>query len=92
MNKRAEMIERMKRLNEAVEKARAYLANKDHSDWHGFRPLFGDSRDRPPHPDWVANVFLPRRLAAIDRCEKVLDVLERQEKERRISRKRNRSK
>jgi hypothetical protein len=92
MKERQRILERMEKLNEAVEKARAFLANGDHSDWHDFRPLFGDSKDRLPHPDWVANVFLPRRRAALDRCNKALETLDRKAKERQTSRQRNRSK
>ena len=91
MNKRQRIIERTQKLNEAVEKARAYLANGDCGDWHGFRPLFGGARGRLPHPDWVANVFLPRKLVAVERCEQILETLEYQEKERRTSRTRKKS-
>jgi hypothetical protein len=59
MSDRKKIIERIDRLNEAIDKARDYLVTGDHSNWRGFRPLFGDSRNRLPHPDWIANVFLP---------------------------------
>jgi hypothetical protein len=88
INRCEKIIERMNRLNDAVNRARAYLSNGDHADWHGFRPLFGGANDRLPHPDWVANVFLPRTLAALNRCEKTLESLEAREKQRRIIRSR----
>jgi hypothetical protein len=92
MKERQRLLERIEKLNEALEKARAYLANGDDGEWHGFRPLFGGSNGRLPHPDWVANVFLPRRLAALDRRNTALETLDRKAKERRTSRQRKRSK
>jgi hypothetical protein len=92
MKERQRILERVEKLNEAVEKARAYLANGDHGDWHDFQPSFGGSKGRMPHPDWVANVFLPRRLAALDRYNKALQTLDRKAKERQSSRQRKRSK
>jgi hypothetical protein len=91
MRERERILERIEKLNEAVAKARAYLANGDYSDWHGFRPLFSNSKERPPHPDWVANVFLPHTLATLEQCTRVLETLERKEKELRTSRQRKRS-
>lgn len=85
MSNRATIIERMKQHADAIEIARAYLANGDHANWQGFRPLFGDFRGRFPHRDWVKNVFLRRRSAALTQCEKALETLEQKMKERQIN-------
>ena len=55
--------------------AHEYLTTGAHGHWTGFRPLFGGSRGRLPHRDWIANVFIPRRLSALSRCEVALETL-----------------
>ena len=74
------VIERIKRLEEDLAKGQDYLATGAHADWRGFRPLFTvkkkNGKALPPHPDWVRNVFIPRRERAIRQAEKVLERLE----------------
>jgi hypothetical protein len=88
MNKHAQVTERMARHTDAVEKAHGYLETGAYAQWRGFRPLFGGSRGRLPHPDWVANVFLRRRVAALTYCERLLETLAWKEKDRRLSQRR----
>jgi hypothetical protein len=88
MAKRRAILDRMKRLTEALEKAHEYLASGAHGHWTGFRPLFGGSRNRLPHRDWIANVFIPGRLRALRRCEIALETVRGRAKERRINERR----
>jgi hypothetical protein len=78
--KKKDILDRIKRLEEAITKGREYLESGKHAAWHGFRPLFDDkSRDGkklPPHKDWVKNVFLPRRERALIQAEKTLEKLD----------------
>ena len=73
------ILERIKRLEEAIAKGREYLESGEHAHWHGFRPLFADKvRDGkilPPHKDWVKNVFLPRHERALSKAQKTLEDL-----------------
>jgi hypothetical protein len=73
------ILDRIKRLEEAIIKGREYLESGAHADWKGFRPFFNfkmrDGRALPPHKDWVKNVFLPRRERALTRTEKLLERL-----------------
>ena len=73
--KRAAVLERIERIEVAITKAREYLDTGAHAQWHGFRPIFGDKKDRPPHRDWIENVFLVRKERALARAEKLLDRL-----------------
>lgn len=73
--KRAAVLERIERIEDAIAKAQEYLETGAHAHWHGFRPIFGDEKDRPPHRDWVENVFLTRKQRALARAEKLLDRL-----------------
>jgi hypothetical protein len=70
------VLDRIKRLEEAIAKGREYLESGIHANWHGFRPLFygkvRDGKELPPHKDWVKNVFLPRRERALRQAQKVL--------------------
>ena len=70
------VLDRIKRHEEAITKAREYLEGGKHADWHGFRPLFDrklrDGKPLPPHKDWVRNVFLRNRERALRESEKVL--------------------
>jgi hypothetical protein len=79
--KQKAVLDRIRHLEEAITKAREYLENGDHAEWHGFRPWFvgkmREGRPLPPHPDWVKNVFLPRQEKALCRAEKVLEKLAR---------------
>ncbi len=80
------VLERIKRIEEAITKGREYLESGKHADWRGFRPLFNtkvkSGKAVPPHRDWVKNVFLPRRERALRQAEKVLRRLEREVTER----------
>jgi len=70
------VIDRIKRIEEAIAKASEYLESGKHAHWHGFRPLFTpkmrDGKPLPPHKDWVRNVYLPNRERALKRAEKTL--------------------
>jgi hypothetical protein len=88
MTKRAAILDRMERHNEALEKAYEYLASGAHAHWRGFRPLFCPNETRLPHLDWVANVFVPRRKGALAQCENALETLAGKAKDRRVSRRR----
>ena len=73
------VLDRIKRLEEAIAKGIEYLQSGEHACWSGFRPLFVSKRkggnELPPHRDWVKNVFLPRMEKALSRAEKVLERL-----------------
>jgi hypothetical protein len=88
MESREEILQRIQRINEALRRAAEYLATGEHSDWYAFRPLFGDAKKRPPHRDWIRNVFIPRREKGLERCEKMLAAIDAKEKQRQISRRR----
>ena len=74
------ILDRIKRLEEAIVKGREYLESGSHADWRGFRPLFANKvrsgKVLPPHKDWVKNVFLPRRERALTRVRKTLEELD----------------
>ncbi len=76
---RKAVLERIKRIKEAIEKGTEYLENGKHSDWRRFRPLFNskmrNGKELPPHRDWVKNFLLPRWKKALCRAEKLLDRL-----------------
>jgi hypothetical protein len=77
--KKIAVLDRIKRLEEAITKGREYLESGKHADWHGFRALFAvrvrDGKTLPPHKDWVKNVFLPRRERALRQAQKALEKL-----------------
>lgn len=68
------ILDRIKKIEEAITKGREYLESGAHADWHGFQPLFlkkmRDGRALPPHRDWVKNMFLPNSERALTRAEK----------------------
>ena len=74
--KRKAVLERIESLENAIAKAREYLASGEHAHWSGFRPLFvskfRDGQELPPHKDWVRHVFLARSEKALRRAETVL--------------------
>ena len=72
-------------LEEALKHADTYLATGQNAHWDGFRPLFAPRPEKLPHRDWVANVYKPRRCAALRHCENALETLNRKAKERRRS-------
>jgi hypothetical protein len=78
--KKRTVLERIKRCEESIIKAREYLEGGDHADWHGFRSLFSiktrDGKALPPHKDWVRNVFLPRAERALHDAETLLHRLD----------------
>lgn len=78
--KKQAVVARIKRLEDAINKANEYLDSGKHANWKGFRPLFASKKkagkELPPHRDWVKNVFLPSAEKALSRAEKVLEKLE----------------
>ena len=73
--------ERIRRLEEAIGKARAYLERGEEAHWSGFRPLFARKMGQNgeaslPHKDWVRNVFLPGCERSLRDAEKILDRIE----------------
>jgi hypothetical protein len=77
--KKKAVLDRIKRLEEAIVKGQEYLESGKHTKWRGFRPLFAakvrDGKVMPPHEDWVKHVFLPRHERALRRAEKTLEKL-----------------
>ena len=77
--KRKAILDRIKSLEEAIAKAREYLESGEHAHWSGFRPLFVRKykygKEKPPHRDWVKNVFLPSAEKSLNRSEKILERL-----------------
>ena len=80
MSNSKSILDRIKRIEEAIVKAHEYLETGAHTDWHGFRPLFygkvKNGKTLPPHNDWVKNVFLPSKEKALRNAEKTLDSFE----------------
>jgi hypothetical protein len=76
IGKRKAIRERIRRTEDAIARAKAYLDCGEHAHWHGFRPMFVDKVQNgelcPPHKDWVRNVFLPRCKRALRDAERVL--------------------
>jgi hypothetical protein len=79
-SKRETVLNRIKALEIAIAKGRAYLETGEHADWRGFRPLFvakqRNGKKLPPHPDWVRNVYVPKCERALSKAEKLLERLE----------------
>jgi hypothetical protein len=77
-NKKA-VLDRIKRLEEAIAKGNEYLESGKHANWSGFRSWFApkikDGKELPPHKDWVKNVFLPRMEKALNRAERIVEKL-----------------
>ena len=73
------ILDRIKKLEEAITKGREYLESRANADWYGFRawfvPKMKAGKTLPPHKDWVRNVFLPRREKALREAEKLLERL-----------------
>jgi hypothetical protein len=80
VNARKKVLERIKRIEEGLTKAREYLESDKHANWSVFRPLFVgkvvSGNAAPPHKDWVKNVFIPRRERALRYAEKILQRLD----------------
>ena len=78
--KKKDIVERIRRHEDALTKAHEYLETGAHADWHGFRALFAqkikDGRVAPPHKDWIRNVFIPSCEKAIHKAERKLDQFE----------------
>jgi len=76
-SKKKSILDRIKHLEDAIAKGHEYLNSGAHAQWAGFRPLFAakekDGRALPPHPDWVTNVFLPRRERSLKQAEESLE-------------------
>jgi hypothetical protein len=79
--KQKAVLDRIEHLEDAIAKGRGYLNTGANAGWHGFRPLFEVKVKRgahsPPHPDWVRNVFLPRRERALEQAKRALERLNR---------------
>ncbi|MCC6486435.1 MAG: hypothetical protein IT364_02965 [Candidatus Hydrogenedentes bacterium] len=75
--KKKAILDRIKRIEDAIAKGYEYLETGEGGHWHGFKPLFCDKkRDGmvlPAHKDWVKNVFLPRQERALRKAEKALE-------------------
>ncbi len=73
------VLDRIKKLEEAITKGREYLQSGANADWYGFRAWFAvkkrDGKALPPHKDWVKNVFLPRSERALGEAERLLERL-----------------
>ncbi len=90
--KQKSVLDRIRHLEEAITKAREYLATGADADWRGFRSLFVTKmragKALPPHKDWVQNVFLPRRERALRSAEKLLENLKHSSADKDRSRRR----
>ena len=78
-SKQKAILDRIKHLEDAIDKSSEYLETGSHAHWHGFRPLFVDKlrngKMLPPHKDWVKNVFLPHSERALRKAEEILEKL-----------------
>ncbi len=78
--------DRIATAEEALARAREYLATGAHQHWHGFRALFAPKQrngvELPPHPDWVRNVFIPRAEKLLVEAESALEQLSRKARSR----------
>lgn len=78
--KKKAILNRIKSIEGEILKAQEYLETGEHAHWHGFKPLFNDKykdgKKLRPHKDWVRNVFLPSRIRALKKAEKLLDRIE----------------
>jgi hypothetical protein len=78
-SKKKAVLERIKRLKEAITKANEYLTSGAHATWRGFRPWFApkikDGKELPPHKDWVRNVYLPSKERELNRAERIAEKL-----------------
>ena len=77
--KKKAVLDRIKRLEEAITKGHEYLESGKHANWQRFQALFAkkmkDGKVLPPHKDWVKNVFLPRVEKALRQAERALEKL-----------------
>lgn len=77
--KKKAILDRIRHIENAINKGREYLETGEHPHWHGFRPLFTirvqDGKTLPPHKGWVKNVFLPRHENALDNAYRILERL-----------------
>jgi hypothetical protein len=78
----AQVLARIKSLEQAIRKAKEYLETGEHANWHALRPLFNrklkDGKEVPPHKDWVKNVYLRQMEKRLSQAEKTLWQLERE--------------
>lgn len=74
------ILERIKRLEDALTKAQEFLETGAHAEWHGFQawfvPKMKDGRVMPPHRKWVKNVFIRDCEKALHKAERTLDKFE----------------
>jgi hypothetical protein len=75
--KKVAVLDRIKRIEEAIARGHEYLESGNHANWSQFQPLFAakfrDGVKLPPHKDWVKNVFIPGMEKELVRAEKILD-------------------
>ncbi len=78
--KRQDILDRIKNFEDDIAKADEFLESGANAHWHKFRAIFfrktDDRKVKPPHRDWVKNVFIPSREKAIRKAEKLLDKME----------------
>jgi len=76
IGRRKAIQQRIRKMEEAISKAKEYLETGKNARWPGFRPLFvtksAGGESRPPHRDWVRNVFIPRCERTLRRAERIL--------------------
>jgi hypothetical protein len=79
------VLERIKRYEEAVSRAKEYLETGEHAHWEKFKPWlvkkYRDDKELPPHRDWIKNVFLPNYERNLRRAEKLLEGLDAEVRE-----------
>ena len=73
--------DRIAAAEDALARAKEYLATGAHQHWPGFRALFVPKQrngiELPPHADWVRNVFIPRKAKVLAEAERALEQLSR---------------
>jgi hypothetical protein len=87
-SKKKAILDRIKRLEDAIIKGKEYLDSGKHADWSGFRPLFvnklRDGKILPPHEDWIRNVFLPSNKRALKKAQEQLDKITLKERDKKL--------
>lgn len=78
--KQRAVLIRITSIEQAIARAKEYLATGRLETWKELRPWFvrkwQDGKPMPPHPDWVKNVFLPRMERELTRSERAVERLE----------------
>ncbi len=80
------VLDRIAAAEDALARAREYLATGAHQHWPGFRALFAPKQrngiELPPHADWVRNVFIPRMEKVLVEAERAMEKLSRKARSR----------